>query len=102
MRTFLHALARVIVTAIFSFVFFRAFASPSDWEDPGGSLFLLGLILILTIPWFLWLGRPFVNWIGEIGSRIFYPSDASFQCQPQYSIAEARTKEGRYEEAIER
>ncbi len=81
---------RIGVTLLVSPVFFKA--------QGGGGI----LILICSLPLaFVWAG-PIAEGIGTfVGNSLWMPSDASIELRPQYSIAEARVREGHYEEAIE-
>jgi len=49
---------------------------------------------------FLLFGVPVLRRIGDRASRLFWPDDKSFRILPEYSVAEARVKQGRYVEAI--
>ena len=54
-----------------------------------------GLIL------FLLFGIPFIRRIGEKVSQLYEPADENFPVVPEYSVAEARAKEGKYQEAVD-
>ncbi len=57
----------------------------------------LGMIGVLGV---LWAG-PLATAVGGATGGLWLPSDDNFEVRPQYSIAEARLREGQYEEAIE-
>lgn len=48
----------------------------------------------------IWVG-PIVEFFASGGSRLYVPGDHKFAHSPEYSIAEARVKEGKIAEAIE-
>jgi tetratricopeptide (TPR) repeat protein len=50
---------------------------------------------------FLLFGIPLLRRAGEGASQLFWPDDSHFRVMPEYSLAEARFKEGQYEQAAE-
>ena len=50
---------------------------------------------------FLIFGFPLLRKIGDKVSGLYMPSDSSFRLMPEYSLAEARVKKGKYQEAVE-
>ena len=55
-----------------------------------------GLVLFALFGW------SFLAAIGErIGNSLYMPSDENFQISPEYSVAEARARVGKYQEAID-
>src|SRR4051812_35018460 len=62
----------------------------------------LMIFLLMAIPWFILFGKPLIELCGDMMGRFWIPSDSAFEVRPQYSIAEAREKEGNYEAAIAR
>ena len=46
-------------------------------------------------------GIPLIRRVGEKTGTLYMPSDSSSRIVPEYSVAEARVKEGRYQEAID-
>jgi tetratricopeptide (TPR) repeat protein len=58
-------------------------------------------VVVIGVMWALILGTAIGSRLGELAGRLWLPSDSSFRVRPEYSIAEARVKQGRYEEAIE-
>ena len=81
---------RIGITLLLSPVFFKA----------QGAGLILTLLCSLPLA-FIWAG-PISEGLGAmVGNALWMPSDSSFEVRPQYSIAEARIREGRYAEAIE-
>jgi tetratricopeptide (TPR) repeat protein len=65
---------------------------------------LIGVIVAVPhgLVLFVLLGRPLLECVGErIGNALFVPSDKHFRIMPEYSLAEARVSEGKYQEAID-
>ncbi|MGD0651387.1 MAG: hypothetical protein ABSA97_09665 [Verrucomicrobiia bacterium] len=54
-----------------------------------------GLIL------FFLFGMPLAKRAGEGASQLFWPDDSHFRIMPEYSVAEARVKGGKYQEAVD-
>ena len=60
------------------------------------------LLVLCSVPLALIWAGPISEKLGAlVGNSLWMPSDENFEVRPQYSIAEARVNEGRYEEAIE-
>jgi tetratricopeptide (TPR) repeat protein len=76
------------------------FMASSSQMSAAGQLGNLALCVLLAILAIFIIGRPLVDWVGDMVGRIWMPGDSSFNWQPQYSIAEARVKEGLYQEAV--
>ena len=72
------------------------------WNLDGSGSFA-GLVLAILYGGLLFalFGLPLIRRIGEGVTRLYEPSDSSFRIVPEYSVAEARAKEGNYSEAIE-
>jgi tetratricopeptide (TPR) repeat protein len=50
---------------------------------------------------FLLFGRSLINRVAGSFSGLYSPSDENFRVRPEYSVAEARVKQGRYAEAVD-
>jgi len=72
----------------------RMQAGGSAFEIVGG-LVLYGLFL------FVLCGIPTISRVANRFAGLYWPDDSEFRIVPEYSMAEARVKEGKYEEAIE-
>lgn len=69
-------------------------------DQPADKFLLLVWFMGSGVIWWVTLGLPaIIRWAESWGS-LFWPSDASMEVRPQFSIAEAREKQGRYAEAI--
>ncbi|MGD0017284.1 MAG: hypothetical protein ABSC38_07200 [Verrucomicrobiia bacterium] len=67
----------------------------------GGASLLLPLVgVFYGLIIFLLFGFPFIRRIGEKVSQLYEPADENFPIVPQSSVAEARVKEGKYQEAV--
>jgi tetratricopeptide (TPR) repeat protein len=69
-------------------------------QNMGGAFVVGALLLILGIVSGLVLGRPIRHWVGKKFAEFYVPDDKHFRIVPEYSVAEARVKQGRYVEAI--
>jgi hypothetical protein len=95
-----------IATALILTYFVRKFVYSGT--APGQPLSAAnGLIaVIVAVPYglimFVLLGRPLLESLGErAGNALFVPDDKHFRIMPEYSLAEARVSEGKYQEAVD-
>ena len=89
----LNLAVRVLIAVVLGICLIR-FAAGSGIVLPIIGAFY-GLIL------FLLFGFPLLQRAGDTASRLFVPDDAHFRIVPEYSVAEARVKEGKYQEAVD-
>jgi predicted negative regulator of RcsB-dependent stress response len=68
--------------------------------DIGAAMEIVGLGLFYGVVLMLLFGIPFIQRVGEKVSQLYEPGDADFPIVPQYSVADARVKEGKYQEAV--
>lgn len=86
---FRHILWRLIVTLL---------AIPLLLALTGGAMAIgVGMVCVIGLLW----AAPLAHGFAETAGGILMPSDDHFEVKPQYSIAEARVREGDYEAAIE-
>ncbi len=62
---------------------------------------MLVVFIFVGIVAFLIFGLPLIHKIGGKASGLFMPSDATMRIDPEYSLAEARVNEGKYQEAVD-
>jgi outer membrane protein assembly factor BamD (BamD/ComL family) len=62
---------------------------------------LLALFILCGIGAFFIFGLPLLHKIGGKSAGLFMPSDANIRIDPEYSVAEARVNEGKYQEAVD-
>jgi outer membrane protein assembly factor BamD (BamD/ComL family) len=62
---------------------------------------LLALFLLCGIVAFFIFGLPVLHMIGRKSAGLFMPSDTDIRIDPEYSLAEARVNEGKYQEAVD-
>ncbi len=94
---------RIAVALIVGFFLLR-FAFPGGGQGFSAldRFFQMAVVIFYVLILFGLFGWPLLGSIGErIGNSIFMPSDANFQIAPEYSVAEAQAKKGRYQEAID-
>lgn len=94
--------ARVAVAAVITFFLGRWVQSSMVDVSYGTAFIVAGIVVLIGIVWAVAIGFPFIERLGEKAGQLYMPSDASFRIRPEYSIAEAHAKAGRYAEAIER
>lgn len=68
---------------------------------PDVALEIVNRLLLYGILLFLLFGQPFIVRVAAQFERLFWPADSDLRIVPEYSVAEARVKQGRYEEAVE-
>ena len=78
----------------------RIYNNAGAW-DLGAAMEILGIALVFGAVLFLLIGIPLLQQLGEKTTHLFMPTDENFPVVPQYSVAEARVKEGKYQEAVE-
>lgn len=59
------------------------------------ALLLYGMLL------FALFGRSFIRSVANRFEQLFWPQDSNFRIMPEYSLAEAQVKKGKYQEAID-
>jgi hypothetical protein len=62
---------------------------------------LLALFILCGIAAFFIFGLPLLHKIGGKASGLFMPLDENVRIDPEYSMAEARANEGKYQEAVD-
>lgn len=97
----LHGGLRVIVCIVVTIVLWRIGGGSANLREAGGSLLILPLSIFVAIVWFVLVGIPFAGWFGEKFGGMLWTSGDGSEVHPEYSIPEARVKQGRYQEAIE-
>jgi hypothetical protein len=100
----IHVLVRVALTVVVvGGVLALGWAAFGPPVYPGPVELLIGWlilsILVAVCLIFIW-GGTILAWVGDKFAGLFWPSDKNFRIRPEYSIAEARAAQGRWEEAI--
>lgn len=67
----------------------------------GASPLLVIAALVYAVILFLLFGIPLIRRAGEAASGLYLPDDSHFRIMPEYSVAEARVKQGKCAEAVE-
>jgi tetratricopeptide (TPR) repeat protein len=67
----------------------------------GGVILFAGLLAMIGVVWGVAVGMELAGWVGEKIGGIYMPSDTNRRVRPQFCIAQAHAKAGRYKEAIE-
>jgi predicted negative regulator of RcsB-dependent stress response len=92
MAKWLNLAVRVLIAVVLG-VYMMRMAATSGTFGPFIAV-LYGVVL------FLLFGVSFIQRVGKQASQLYMPGDENFQVPPQYSVAEARVKEGKYREAV--
>jgi hypothetical protein len=105
MRTNQQFILRIFVTSLLTIIVWKLGEKILGVSfDPGDvdlSVISIGWAVFIGLIWAILVGRPFVSWVGEFfATGLFFP-EVSGKLEPQYSIPEARVKQGLYTEAIE-
>jgi hypothetical protein len=95
-----HGVARFLTCMVATILIYRLCGTTGD-DGPSKALNFI-LLLPVILMWIWVVGRPFANWMGEQVGSFLYTGDGGCEIAPQYSIAEARVREGNYEAAIHR
>ena len=64
-------------------------------------MIFVGIIGLLSIGAFIFFGFPLLQKIVEKAPSLYEPADDSSRIVPEYSVAEARVNEGKYQEAVD-
>jgi tetratricopeptide (TPR) repeat protein len=67
----------------------------------GEAIFIVGVAALCGIVLFLLVGLPLLRRFAERTGNLYTGSDSSIRILPEYSVAEARVKQGKYTEAVE-
>jgi hypothetical protein len=67
----------------------------------GQALIIVGVLVAVGIVGFLIFGLPLISKIGESFGQSVTTADHGSRVMPEYSVAEARVKHGRYADAVE-
>jgi hypothetical protein len=96
---------RVAVALVVGFLMLRFLFSgtgPGQELSAGDKFVGVVLSIFYGLLLFALFGWSFIARVGErIGNSLYLPSDENFQVMPEYSLAEARVKNGKYEEAVD-
>jgi tetratricopeptide (TPR) repeat protein len=76
------------------------FAGTNGHVDAGGQVMAVVLAAVYGVILFLLFGFDVLRGFAERLMRIYEPHDRNFRIMPEYSVAQARLKEGRYAEAV--
>jgi hypothetical protein len=92
------AIAAIIAIPLMKFVG-RTYERAGGY-DIGSAMVIIAVALFFAAVLFLLFGIPFIQSMGEAASHLYEPGDENFRVVPEYSVAEARVKEGKYLEAV--
>src|SRR5262249_16367951 len=90
----------VVLTLIWGWSGMRFLGIHLRGNDIGGQLTAVAWFILNGGILFVIVGLPMLENLGDRIGGLFMPSDDSVELRPDFSIAEARVKQGRYEEAI--
>ena len=97
----LRLLLRGIPAAALTFYLVWKVVDGMKNPDYGSAFIIAGMVAAIGIIWGVAIGIPLVARFGEKCGQLYVPSDKNFRIRPEFSIAEAHAKAGRYTEAIE-
>jgi outer membrane protein assembly factor BamD (BamD/ComL family) len=69
-------------------------------ENIGIALLIATVCTAILLVAFFVIGLPLIRKLGEKASKLCWPDDSQFKLLPEYSVAEARVKQGRFAEAV--
>lgn len=100
-ETLIRLIVCALLTVLLVWVGVRYLGVSLDARETAGALVGLVWSMFIGFVWLMILGWPIIQSVaGKFGS-FYMASDESFRVRPEYSIAEARVKQGLYKEAIE-
>jgi tetratricopeptide (TPR) repeat protein len=93
---------RIVVAVVVGFYMLRfLFAGSTDPVDPATKLIGVMLAVLYGLFLFLLFGLSILRRVAGRVASLYEPDDKHFQLMPEYGVAEARVKAGRYAEAVE-
>lgn len=93
---------RIVIAIVVGYAFLRfLFAGTNGRLDTAGQLVGLLLAMVYGLILFGLFGFSVIRRFAERFGALYEPDDKHFRIMPEYSTAEARVKDGRYEQAIE-
>ncbi len=97
----LNFIVRLLIAFVLVFFLFRFTKSNVSEGDALSAFFVLALWLLYGFVLFLLFGTSFISKVADRFGNLYMPSDSGFRIVPEYSLAEAHVKKGRYTEAID-
>ena len=97
----LNFIVRLLIAFVLVFFLFRFTKSNVSEGDALSAFFVLALWLLYGFVLFLVFGTSFISKVADRFGNLYMPSDSGFRIVPEYSLAEAHVKKGRYTEAID-
>jgi tetratricopeptide (TPR) repeat protein len=96
---------RIAIAVVVGFLFFRWAASKMHSGEGLALRFDIGFEIAIALLFYaalLWVlfGLPLVKRAGEKAAAIYFGDESAMRVMPEYSVAQARLKEGRYLEAV--
>jgi tetratricopeptide (TPR) repeat protein len=79
---------------------FKYWGAMAEEEDRSAAFLIVWWLVLYGFGLFFLFGLPMMKRTGEAMAGLFLPSDSHLPIKPEYSIAEARLKQGRFAEAI--
>jgi tetratricopeptide (TPR) repeat protein len=105
LKRWVSLVIRIGVALVVGFLMLRFLfsgAAPGQELSPGDKFVGVVLSIFYGLLLFALFGWSFITGVGErIGNSLYLPSDENFRVMPEYSLAEARVKNGKYEEAVD-
>jgi tetratricopeptide (TPR) repeat protein len=92
---------RILIALVLSIVVMRLSGFLMETLGVFSVFAIIPLLLVYGFILFLLIGLPLVNRAGDVASQLFMPGDSHFRIMPEYSVAEACVKKGKYQEAVD-
>ena len=96
----LRLLLRSIPAAAVTFYLVGRVTEGMQNPSYGLAFIIAGTVAAIGAVWAIAIGFPLIARFGEKCGQLYVPSDSNFRVRPEFSIAEAHAKAGRYTEAI--
>ena len=92
---------RILIALVLGFFLIRYAQSSVGRGDVSSAFFVGALLCLYGIVLFLLFGFSVIERVANQFTNFYMPSDSDIQIHPEYSVAEARVKKGKYPEAID-
>lgn len=94
-------IARLVIAAVMGFFLMRYAKQAVAGGDIGSAFFVAALLALYGIVLFLLFGSSLMGAVSRRFENLYMGRDDDFPIVPEYSIAEARVKKGKYQEAVD-
>lgn len=94
-------IARLVIAGVLGFFLMRYAKHAIAGGDIGSAFFVAALLALYGIVLFLLFGSSVMGAVSRRFENLYMGRDEDYRIVPEYSIAEARVKKGKYQDAVD-